>query len=185
MLGRLPAVLLILLGFAMAAPTASARQDDKRLDALFDRLQKTSDAQEARMIEGLIWSIWFRSGDATRDRLLERGNEAMNAGKLTDALAQFNAVIEADPKLAEAWNRRATLHYLLGNLDASVRDIEQTLALEPRHFGALSGLGLIYIQREQYDAAIRAFERSLKVNPHMPGAKQSIEDLRKRIGKDI
>lgn len=185
MLGRLTAVLLILLGFAMAANDATARQDDKRLDALFERLQRTADAQEARMIEGLIWSIWFRSGDATRDRLLERGNEAMNAGKLTDALAQFNAVIEADPKLAEAWNRRATLYFMLGNLDASVRDIERTLALEPRHFGALSGLGMIYAQREQYEAAVKAFERGLKVNPHMPGAKQTIQDLRKRIGQDI
>lgn len=185
MFGRLLAVLLILVGFAMAASDASARQDDKRLDALFERLQKTADPQEARMIEGLIWSIWFRSGNDTRDRLLERGNEAMNSGKLPEAMAQFNAVIEADPNLAEGWNRRATLYYLMGDLDASVRDIERTLALEPRHFGALSGLGLIYVQREQYEAAVKAFERGLKVNPHMQGAKQNIEDLRKRIGRDI
>ena len=64
-------------------------------------------------------------------------------------------------------------------------DIERTLALEPRHFGALSGLGMIYAQREQYEAAVKAFERGLKVNPHMPGARQTIQDLRKRIGQDI
>lgn len=183
--GRLLAVLLILMGFAMAASDAAARQDDKRLDALFERLQKTSDAQEARMIEGLIWSLWFRSGDDTRDRLLQRGNDAMNSGRLPEAMAQFNAVIEADPGLAEAWNRRATLYFMMGNLDASVRDIERTLALEPRHFGALSGLGMIYSQREQYEAAVRAFERGLQINPHMQGAKQTIEDLRKHIGRDI
>lgn len=185
MLGRLTAVLLILLGFAMAANDATARQDDKRLDALFERLQKTADPQEAHMIEGLIWTIWFRSGDTTRDRLLERGNDAMGAGKLSDAMAQFNMVIEADPNLAEGWNRRATLNFMLGNLDASVKDIERTLALEPRHFGALSGLGMIYVQREQYEAALKAFERGLKVNPHMQGARQNIQDLRKRIGQDI
>ncbi|MBM3430791.1 MAG: tetratricopeptide repeat protein, partial [Bacteroidetes bacterium] len=125
------------------------------------------------------------SGDETRDRLLERSNEAMNSGKLADAMAQFKMVIEADPTLAEGWNRRATLHYLLGNLDESVKDIERTLALEPRHFGALTGLGLIYIQRQQYDAAVKIFERGLKVNPHLPGAKQNIQELRKRLGRDI
>jgi len=164
---------------------ASARQDDSRLDELFMRLQTTADAQEAELIEGLIWTLWFQSGDPDTDRLLASGNDAMGAGRYDEALARFSRVIERDPTFAEGWNRRATLHYLMGNFDASVRDIQETLAREPRHFGALSGLGLINTALERWDSAVKAYEEALRVNPFLSGAKSNIEDLRKKLEQDI
>ncbi|MBM3504059.1 MAG: tetratricopeptide repeat protein [Alphaproteobacteria bacterium] len=177
--------LLVSLVALMAAPTGMARQDDERLKDLFTRLQATQNVQEARAIEALIWSIWFESGNETVNRLLERGNEAMNRGQMIDALAQFNSVIEIDPKLAEGWNRRATLLYLMGDLPSSLRDIDRTLELEPRHFGALSGLGLIRTNLDQVEAAIAAFERAMAINPHLVGGKENLRELRRRIGRDI
>jgi len=164
---------------------ASARQDDSRLDDLFMRLQTTADAQEAELIEGLIWTLWFQSGDPDTDRLLASGNDAMGAGRYDEALARFSRVIERDPTFAEGWNRRATLHYLMGNFDASVRDIQETLAREPRHFGALSGLGLINTALERWDSAVKAYEEALRVNPFLSGAGSNIEDLRKKLEQDI
>jgi len=100
-------------------------------------------------------------------------------------LARFSRLIERDPTFAEAWNRRATLYYLMGNFDASVRDIQETLAREPRHFGALSGLGLINSALERWDSAVKAYEEALRVNPFLPGAKKNVEDLRKKLEQDI
>ena len=172
------------LVFAAGNPTL-ARQDDTRLDRLFETLQSTADAREAQIAEARIWELWFESGRSDIDDLLSRGGEAMNRRAFGEALERFNEVIEKDPDLAEGWNRRATLHFLMGNYKASIADIEATLALEPRHFGALSGLGLVNIRLENFSAAIKAFEKALEVNPHMPGAKQNILLLRRRGGQDI
>jgi tetratricopeptide (TPR) repeat protein len=161
-------------------PVAMARQDD-----LFSRLKLTSDVQEARLIEGLIWTLWFESGNPEIDRLIEAGNDAMGAGRYDDALARFTRVIERDPAFAEGWNRRVTLYYLMGDLDASVRDIQETLAREPRHFGALSGLGLINLALEHWNSAVKAYDEALRVNPFLPGAKKNVEDLRKKLEQDI
>lgn len=177
--------ILILASMLVFGAAASARQDDSRLDELFMRLQTTADAQEAELIEGLIWTLWFQSGDPDTDRLLASGNDAMGAGRYDEALARFSRVIERDPTFAEGWNRRATLHYLMGNFDASVRDIQETLAREPRHFGALSGLGLINTALERWDSAVKAYEEALRVNPFLSGAKSNIEDLRKKLEQDI
>ncbi len=176
--------LALALVFAAGNP-ALARQDDTRLDKLFETLQSTADAREAQITEARIWELWFESGRPDIDDLLSRGGEAMNRREFGEALERFNEVIEKDPDLAEGWNRRATLHFLMGNYQASITDIEATLALEPRHFGALSGLGLVNIRLENFSAAIKAFEKALEVNPHMPGAKQNILLLRKRGGQDI
>jgi tetratricopeptide (TPR) repeat protein len=177
--------ILILASMLVFGAAASARQDDSRLDELFMRLQTTADAQEAELIEGLIWTLWFQSGDPDTDRLLASGNDAMGAGRYDEALARFSRVIERDPTFAEGWNRRATLHYLMGNFDASVRDIQETLAREPRHFGALSGLGLINTALERWDSAVKAYEEALRVNPFLSGAGSNIEDLRKKLEQDI
>ncbi len=180
---RLLSAAFLALAIAIATP-ASARQDDTRLDKLFDTLQTTTNEREAQVVEARIWALWFQSGRADIDDLLARGGEAMNRRNFGEALARFNEVIEKDPEFAEGWNRRATLYFLMGDYEASIADIQSTLALEPRHFGALSGLGLVNIRLERFGAAIEAFEEALKVNPHMPGAKQNIKLLRRR-GQDI
>lgn len=176
----------LLLAIAAPAGGADARQNDARLDTLFARLHQTTNLQEAQAIQAAIWSIWFESGDDETDRLLARGNAAMGAGDFDVALLQFNAVVDKDPGLAEGWNRRATLYFMVGDYEASIRDIEKTLELEPRHFGALSGLGLVNIRLERFRAAIDAFRRALEVNPHMLGARQNIQTIEKQLqGEEI
>ncbi|MDA0367137.1 MAG: tetratricopeptide repeat protein [Proteobacteria bacterium] len=179
------AVLAGLLLLAQLQSTAFARQDDARLTELFSRLQQTGDEQEARLIEGLIWRLWFESGSPDTDRLIQAGNDAMGAGRFEEALNRFSRVIEVDPSFAEGWNRRATLYYLMGNYEASVRDIQETLLREPRHFGALSGLGLINSTLERWESAMKAYEEALRVNPHLPGAKKNVEDIKKKMEQDI
>ena len=102
----------------------------------------------------------------------------MNNRAFDAALVSFNTVIELKPEFAEGWNKRATLYYLMGKFSLSINDVERTLALEPRHFGALSGLGLIHMALEKPARAMNAFERALVVHPHMLHAKLMIEKLR-------
>ena len=106
--------------------------------------------------------IWHESGREDVDRLMETGIEEMGSGRLRESIATFARIVGLAPEFAEGWNKRATAYYLAGELDASIRDVERTLALEPRHFGALSGLGLIYLARDDELGALRAFEATLK-----------------------
>ena len=161
--------------------TAEARQDDPRLDALFARLEATADKGEALAVQAEIWRIWIESGDEDLDALMATGANAMQARHFDPALESFNAIIEADPDFAEGWNKRATLYYLMGLYEESIEDVERTLALEPRHFGALSGMGLIHTELEDPNAALAWFEQALAVNPHMPFIAMRAAVLRKML----
>ncbi len=163
------------------APAALARQDDPRLDDLFAKLQSTDNPREALILQQQIWQVWTLSGSDTVDVLMSRGNQAMAAGQYEAALKLFNSVIELDPEFAEGWNKRATLYYLMGRYNDSVADIQHTLVLEPRHFGALSGLGMIYDAIDDDEGALKAFREALSVNPHLPGARHAVIRLRKKL----
>ncbi len=184
-MARILAAIVLVLAFALA-PAAEARQDDPRLDALFERLLAAPEFEEARRIEASIWTIWIESGDDTLDALMSRGWVAMNVLDYDTALLSFDAIVEADPKFAEGWNKRATLFYLMERYGDSVRDVERTLELEPRHFGALSGMGLISMALGDEAAALDWFDRALEVYPHMQGAKGNVRYLREKLrGKAI
>lgn len=164
----------------------AASQDDPRLDALFGKLQSSQDVAEAQAVEQMIWRVWLVSGDDKIDTIMAQGVRAMTFNDHAEALRAFDEIIRRAPNFAEAWNKRATLHYLLGNYDASAADIESTLALEPRHFGALSGLGLVRLAQGDEEKALDAFEAALVVHPHLPGADSHIKELRQRVkGKRI
>jgi tetratricopeptide (TPR) repeat protein len=105
----------------------------------------------------------------------------MAAEQLPVALDYFNRLVTLAPDFAEAWNKRATVYYLMGDYRASVLDIERTLELEPRHFGALSGLGLIYDAIEEPAAALRSFEAAVAINPHLDSTRQRIDALRRQL----
>jgi tetratricopeptide (TPR) repeat protein len=161
--------------------SAIADQNDRRLDGLFERLHITPDPAEAWEIEQQIWQIWLESDDATVNRLMRQGIAAMSLRQLEFALDRFDRMVEHAPAFAEGWNKRATVRYLMGDLEASVVDIERTLGLEPRHFGALSGLGLIYDAIDQPRAALRSFEAALRLNPHLEGTRDRVEELRRAL----
>ncbi len=157
---------------------AMAGQDDPRLNDLFTELRSAQTMTDVAGIEAQIWHVWSLTNDPTVDRVLAGGTAAMNSRAFDAALASFNTVIEMKPEFAEGWNKRATLYYLMGEYALSITDVERTLALEPRHFGALSGLGLIHMTLENPAQALDAFERSLAVHPHLLHAKRMIEKLR-------
>lgn len=164
---RLLAAIVGFIAFVLAT-TADARQDDPRLDGLFEKLLATADDNDAQQIEATIWRIWIESGDESLDSLMKHGIAAMQSGRFEEALENFDEIIASAPDFAEGWNKRATLYYLMEKYADSVRDVEHTLALEPRHFGALSGMGLIQSALDNEAAALNWFERALVVNPHMP-----------------
>ena len=160
---------------------AQADQNDERLDGLFEALRDAGAEETASDIEQEIWLIWLESGRSDVDTLMASGIQAMQRRALGQALSLFDRVVEMAPEYAEGWNKRATVHYLRDDLAESVYDIRRTLVLEPRHFGALSGMGLILAERKDKQGAIRAFEEVLRINPNSPSARASIEELRAKL----
>jgi len=178
----LPMLLCILMiGFAAIA---QADQNDPRLDEMFARLQETDSRLEAQTLEQNIWAIWFTSTNEEVNRLMDQGSTAMNQGDMATAIGAFSKIIALAPDFAEGWNRRATALYMIGDFDGSRADVAKTLALEPRHFGALSGLGLINAAEDKGEAAIDAWQKALEVNPNMSTVQQNIEDMKAKLADD-
>jgi tetratricopeptide (TPR) repeat protein len=177
------AVLLAAIGLGLGLGFADTRadQNDPRLKALFESLRTAPSPQAAADVESQIWAIWAKSGDAALDQVLEVGSRAMAIGDTIAALKIFDAIVQKAPNFAEGWNKRATVHYMMGNYEASLADIDRTLELEPHHFGALAGLGLVNIGLDRDEAALDAFERVLKVDPQSQSAKINIEIVKQRI----
>ncbi len=183
---RMTAIALALglvLGVALHAGPAAADQDDPRLEALFARLKAAPDVRAAQEVEASIWHIWGQSDDEVIGMLMAQGMAAMARSDLRAALGKFDQIVKIAPGFAEGWNKRATVHYLLGNYPGSLHDIARTLKLEPRHFGALSGRGLVLLELDQQAGALEAFESALKVYPRLSGASHNAEALRREIQK--
>jgi tetratricopeptide (TPR) repeat protein len=146
---------------------------------LHERLRDESAFVRGFAEQGL-WLLWARSGDPAIDELMARGTEAMQAGRHAEAIEVFSTIIKTRPDFAEGWNRRATVHYLAGQLEKSVADCEEVLKRNPGHFGALSGLGQVYLALQDYDNALAAFRRALEVNPNMVGVELQIRMLEEK-----
>ena len=133
------------------------------------------------LAEKALWQIWSRSGNAGIDAQYTRGVAQMDALQLDEALATFTGIIRQKPTFAEAWNKRATIYYLQGKLDLSMKDCDEVLKRNRNHFGALSGYAQMFAKQGDPDRAVDYFERALKVHPHMAGAAQSLLLLRQQV----
>jgi tetratricopeptide (TPR) repeat protein len=149
----------------------------EQLDKAFARLIKSADEAEAQRAEQSIWSLWMTSDSPTADALLAQAMKASAANETAAALAILDNVIEVHPDYAEAWNKRATVYFLIGRYNDALSDIDKVLELEPRHFGALSGRGMIKRRQGDLAAARAAFEEALSFNPYMEGAKRALEEI--------
>ena len=158
---------------------------EARLRDLFARLANAASQPEASEIEREIWTAWHAIDDPIVAPIVERGLAALEARNLDAAMAAFDRVVALAPDYAEGWNKRATLHWLRGAYDASIADIDRTLALEPRHFGALSGLAMIREAQGRPFEALEALERLLHIHPQMPHLRERIEELSARLGQAI
>ena len=161
---------------------AESKDREAKLDQLFEQLKKSNNTSIALEIEMKIWSIL--SKHPTQEKLtqsLSKGSELMAEGELESAYKIFSTIIDSAPDWAEGWNKRATVLYLMGRYYDSLNDIDEALKLESRHFGALSGQGLVQIKLGNYEKAIKSYQAVQKIYPSIRAAKVMIPQLRKLI----
>jgi tetratricopeptide (TPR) repeat protein len=178
-----PATAAVLLSF-VPLPSAAQPGDvepDSEIEQLLDQLSEP-DREDWERVQGEIERVWSRSGSDSMDLLLERGREALSAEDYDTALQYFSALTDHAPEFAEGWNARATTFYLMEEFSLSIADIERVLALNPRHFGALQGLGIMFEQMGEPDLSLRAFRAAQKLNPNQPDVTEAIERLEREKG---
>ncbi len=157
----------------------------KKIDKLFIQLKSAIDFENSKKIEDKIWKLWVtHPSKNSLTKLLADGSSAMMDNKLETAYDKFTEVIELDPNWAEAWNKRATVLYLMGKFEQSQADIDKVLELEKRHFGALSGQGLVQTALNNYQKAIDSYIEAHKVHPYMKSPLIMIEKLQNQIKKE-
>ncbi|WP_415284478.1 tetratricopeptide repeat protein [Candidatus Pelagibacter sp. Uisw_130] len=160
----------------------SSQKND--LNNLFNQLQNINNSKSAALLEQEIWSIWNKHpNDLRLTEKLEFGTELMQYGDYNYALKVFSNVLENDPKWSEAWNKRATVYFLMSQFTNSLNDIDKVLDIEPRHFGALSGQARIFIKLQEYEKAIKSIENSLKFYPSFK-SRELIPEIERLIRED-
>src|SRR5437763_4285225 len=158
----------------------------QNLDRLFEALKIAPDDESAKYIENRIWAIWLASSSDTADLLMGRAKTATDSKDFDLAIRLLNAIIDIRPDFTEAWNRRATVYYTKKDFGRALADIHEVLAREPRHFGALSGLGIILQEKEDEKHALNGFRRTLAIHPHLERSPELTKKLSEKIdGRDI
>lgn len=133
------------------------------------------------LAEHSIWQVWSRSGDPQIDALFQRGVAEMQQGDADRAIQTFTTIIDKKPDFAEGWNKRATIYYLVGEYEKSLRDCDEVMKLNATHFGALAGYGQIYLQLDKPELALRYFERALDVNPNLGSVEAAVTQLKRLL----
>lgn len=162
---------------ALAMPAAAQQAT---LDELYEKLADPDNA-EWHLTESDILREWSKSGSPAMDLLLKRGEQAMQAGDFGAAIEHLTALTDHAPDFAEGWNARATAYYMAGEFGPSIADVQRTLALNPKHFGALSGLGQIFEQLERPEDALKAYRAALAIHPHLEPVRQALERLERDL----
>ena len=158
-------------------------QIEKPLDDLFARLRTATSVEDALQLEDSIWEIWFHYDGDNRhiNYLMNRAASAMASQNFEQAEVLCSTVIELAPEFVEGWNRRATVRYLAADIDGSIADVNATLDLEPRHFGALSGLGLCFLALEDLEKAADTLRRVLEIHPYAAGARDNLAEIEEAL----
>ncbi|MEY9182119.1 tetratricopeptide (TPR) repeat protein [Bradyrhizobium sp. USDA 326] len=169
------------------APAKLPKVDrSKNLDFLFGALKAAPDEVSAKHVEARIWAIWLQTPSDTAALLMSRAKTAVDAKKIDVAIKLLDSVIKLRPDYIEAWNRRATLYYMQNDYGRSLADIQQVLIREPRHFGALAGLGMIMQEVGDEKRALDAYRKALAVNPHLEKIPDQVKALTEKVeGRDI
>ena len=144
-------------------------------------LLSDADPSVRSVAQAVVWQLWGRCGDAAIDREFQQGEDLMRSGDLTHAIEVFSHIIDEQPSFAEAWNKRATIYFMLGQYDLSILDCEEVLKRIPQHFGALSGYARMLVSKGQFERALDLMERANQVNPQMPNTAEMIQQLRQQI----
>jgi tetratricopeptide (TPR) repeat protein len=158
-----------------------ADQTDPDLDKLFSELKYAQDAYVAQPIADQIWTIWLESNDEAINKLMAEGIKQVGSGSLESGRVIFTEVTKLFPNYAEGWNKLATVDYMMGDIDASLKGIEETLKREPRHFGAISGRGLCYLKLNRWQSALIEFKAALEIHPWLHDAKRNLQLLEENL----
>jgi tetratricopeptide (TPR) repeat protein len=153
----------------------------RNLDFLFGALKAAPDAASAKQVENRIWALWLASGSDSANLLMSRAKSAIDSHDLDVAVELLDALVKIKPDYIEAWNRRATLHYMRKEYGQAMEDIRQVLVREPRHFGAISGLGMILQEFGDEKHALDAFRRALDINPHLSKIDEMVKTLTEKV----
>jgi tetratricopeptide (TPR) repeat protein len=162
-------------------PRAQQGDRTRNLDFLFGALKAAPDADTAKQVEARIWAQWMASGSDTANLLMTRTKTAIEANDLDLAVRLLDALVQIKPDYVEAWNRRATIRYMRKEFGASLEDIRQVLSREPRHFGAMSGLGMILQEFGDDKRALEVFRRALEVHPNLPRIPDLVKTLSEKV----
>ena len=156
--------------------------NDIELESLFSELLRSQNALTADKIALQIWEIWTNDAYLESSRYaMEQGIKLMNQGRLSAAEKLFSILILKEPNYIEAWNKRATIRFMMGQTETSLEDVFVVLSKEPKHFGAMSGLGLILMKEKDFDGALRAYKKVLQINPFSRDAIRLIPILEQRV----
>ena len=178
-------ILILFYFFIINSSSVYANTINDQLNKLFDDL-KISSESSSFLIEQKIWKLWStHPNDKKLTALLAEGSAAVNNNQLTEAINIFTKVIELDPNWAEAWNKRATVFYLVGQFQKSQDDIDKVLNLEKRHFGALAGQGLVNIQLKNFEKAIKSYQKALEIYPSMRSPEIMIKEIEALIKQEL
>lgn len=151
------------------------------LNNLFGILKETHNETEAEAVEDMIWEIWMDGGSDETNTMMKRGCRFLQNENYDSAIRVFSRMIRRNGTYSEAWNKRATAYYLRGDFKRAIGDIEQTLRIEPRHFGALSGMASIYLVIGDHWGALKALNRLYDIRPNQTGLSEQISDLHLQI----
>lgn len=163
--------------FFLIVSISQADQNDPKLEILFNDLSQTQSEMKAQPILLEIWSIWSVAIDTKTQEKFDAGNQLMSKRQYDESILMFSDAINLQPTFAEAWNKRATVNYIIGNYEESISDIFSTLELEPRHFGALDGLAQIYMLQNKYFKAAQVYRKILEILPYNKKAIMHLEYL--------
>lgn len=164
--------------FTQPLKSAPLSGTESQLETLFENLSTIESFDESQMIVNQIWQIWITNNDdATNLKMMRRGISFMDSGNFSIAEEVFTRIIKRDPSFTEAWNKRATVRYIMNDIRGSESDIYETLMREPRHFGAMAGLGLIRVQQGLLSDALTIYQDILKINPQSPDAVKMVPEL--------
>lgn len=172
-----PLASVVFLFTLLATPFSFADQSSTDLDKLFNDLKAAQNSETAQPIAQQIWAIWLESEDQTIDDLMAQGMNEVGNGNLSGGRDIFKEITERSPKFAEGWNKLATVNYMMGDIESSLKNIEETLKLEPRHFGSISGRGLCYLKQRRWQSALIEFKAALDVHPWMLDARRNLKLL--------
>lgn len=169
---------LLAVALAFNTTTTLADQNDPRLPMLFDTLESAQNPGIAARTEQEIWRIWHTSPTDDALNIMTEARRALDIGDFKSSIKKLNELVQKYPEYAEAWNQRAIVLYVTEDFEGSLRDVNRAIALEPRHFGAYSGMGQCYLRLDQPERALEAFQTALEIHPWLSNVKQQMDMLR-------